>query len=118
MVEDEERLRRIIVRTLSRRGFEVWDAGTVADALTCCRTAPMAVLVLDVQLPDGSAWDVLAGIDACARPHVAVVLISAAAVGRARSCGFASATFLAKPFAIPDLIDAVERATADAACGG
>jgi PAS domain S-box-containing protein len=80
VVDDDEAKRYTIVRTLRRAGFEVVEGVSGGDGL---RLAPgVALLVLDVKLPDLDGYEVcrkLKGDPATA--HVPVLLLSATFVG-------------------------------------
>jgi CheY-like chemotaxis protein len=114
VVEDEETLRRILVRNLERYGYHVSEARTVAWAVDVSTSASPDVLVLDMNLPDGSGWDVLRQLTARGVSHPPVVAISAAPQQQAQLARFVPVTFLLKPF----LIDALLRAVAHAAAKG
>src|SRR5262249_10098066 len=113
VVEDEESVRRAIARNLEKRGNRVSEARTVAWGAQICDSDPPDVMVLDINLPDGSGWDVLREIEARHRPRPAVVVISAVPPSRTRMAEFAPLTFLPKPFSI----DALLRAVGNAAVG-
>ena len=53
IVEDEEIIRTTLREFLSSEGYEVAEAGTVAEALAVARERDFEVAVCDVQLPDG-----------------------------------------------------------------
>lgn len=110
VVEDEPALRRIIVRNLEQRGYRVEQADTVAAALGQCDAELPDVLVLDVNLPDATGWDVLRGLAERGLARPAVVALSAAPPTRSRLAEFQPLTFLPKPFPISALLRAVERA--------
>src|SRR5690242_771829 len=53
LIEDEELLRRILARNLTRRGHTVIGAASAAEAITALRSGGrFDVLLLDVNLPD------------------------------------------------------------------
>jgi DNA-binding response OmpR family regulator len=113
VVEDEEPLRRIIVRSLECRGYRVSEAGTVAGAVDRCDVDPPDLLVLDLNLPDGSGWDVLRQLAGSSVSRPAVVARSAALPGRQRRTARAATAFLEKPFPIDALLRAVAHAARD-----
>ena len=113
VVEDEEPLRRIIVRSLARCGYRVSDAGSVGRAVERCHVDPPDVLVLDLTLPDGSGWEVLRHVASAGMPRPAVIAISAAPPGRQQLAEFAPVAFLPKPFPVDALLRAIEHATHD-----
>jgi DNA-binding response OmpR family regulator len=110
VVEDEALLRRIIVRNVHLRGDRVSEARTVAWAFEVCTSDLPDVVVLDLNLPDGSGWDLLRRLRT-RTPHLpAVVGISAVPPSSRHVAEFGLASFLAKPFPIDALLRAVERA--------
>ena len=59
VVEDEAALRMIIRRNLERRGIAVTEARTAAEALAALGERTPDLLLLDINLPDRTGWDVL-----------------------------------------------------------
>ena len=57
IVEDKEAIRYSNARILKDAGFQVWEAGTGAEALSRVREGP-DLLLLDIQLPDMSGLQV------------------------------------------------------------
>ena len=64
VVEDEALLRGIIVRNLVSRGHAVREVASGAAALEALMTEIPDLLLLDINLPDCSGWDVLRGLAA------------------------------------------------------
>jgi DNA-binding response OmpR family regulator len=58
MVEDETSITEPLAEALDREGFATRVAGTVADALVEAAAELPDLVLLDVQLPDGSGYDV------------------------------------------------------------
>jgi CheY-like chemotaxis protein len=114
VVEDETQLRTILVRNLEHRGYNVREAASVAEALTACTAEMPDVLVLDINLPDATGWDVLRGLIARGGRRPAVIAASAVQPSRERLAEFSPVVFLPKPFPIGALLRAVERAAAEA----
>jgi len=110
VVEDEAPLRHILVLNLARRGYDVAEAATMSAAVDQCAAATPDVVVLDINLPDASGWDVLRGLAARRLPRPAIIATSAVPPARSRLAEFGPLTFLPKPFAIETLLRAVERA--------
>lgn len=77
VVEDEPVLRASMVRGLSKLpGVEVVDAGTVRDARELMRAYPPALLISDLDLPDGSGVEVASELERMGR-RVPVVFVTA-----------------------------------------
>lgn len=110
VVEDDESLRRIVTQHLRRLGFEVVESASAEDAAHALAEGirPDAVL-LDVNLPGDTGWDLLRGPalrDAGAPP---VVITSAGSVSPKRLAEFGCAGWLPKPFPLETLVDTLER---------
>lgn len=114
MVEDEAPLRRILTLNLVRRGYSVAEADTVAAALEALRAtdAPFDPLLLDLNLPDQTGWDVLRSLDARQAGHARVIVMTAVRPAQHRIDEFRPAAVLIKPFPIAALLRLVERVLA------
>jgi len=75
IVDDEEALAKVMVRTLRSRGFESDIALTAAQARQLLETSAYALVLLDVRLPDESGYGLLQELRTT-RPDTAVVMIS------------------------------------------
>ena len=103
VVEDETTLRRIIARNLTSRGIRVREAASAAEALRLAAESPPDLLLLDINLPDRSGWDVLRelrrrGIE------VPTIVVSAVQVSADRLREFRPLCYLPKPFPIESLL--------------
>ncbi|SRR5579885_1191616 len=107
VVEDEDLLRGIIVRNLASRGCAVREAASGAEALAALRAAPADLLLLDIDLPDRTGWDVLREL-AAAGQQVPTVVLSAVRVSPARLAEFRPLAYLRKPFPIEALLRLLE----------
>ena len=76
IVDDNAGFRRLARRLLEAEGFEVvGDAKDAGEALAVAADLEPDVVLLDVNLPDGSGFDVAARL-ASTRPDAAVLLTS------------------------------------------
>jgi DNA-binding response OmpR family regulator len=108
VVEDEEPLRRVIVRNLAARGHEVTGASTAGEALAALSTDDFDLMLLDIDLPDRTGWDVIREIRAMGR-DVPFVVVSAVRVSPERIAEFKPRAYLAKPFPLDALLRLVAR---------
>ena len=104
VVDDQPELRDMLARAFERESYRVTLAGTLAQARAALVRAPPNVVVLDVELPDGS------GVDLCrelrrGRALVPILLLTAHGEVRQRVEGLDAGAddFLPKPFAIAEL---------------
>src|SRR5690606_23780033 len=75
IVDDEKNIRTSLSRSLSIEGYRCDTTGSVKETVEAFPTNPYDLVMLDVQLPDGSGLDLLAEIKR-ARPDVPVLVMS------------------------------------------
>jgi DNA-binding response OmpR family regulator len=116
LVEDEPALRNVIARNLGSRGVRVREAATAAEAIAATTEEVPQLLLLDLNLPDRTGWDVLRDLS---RRHVSVptVIVSAVRVNQSRLEEFHPLAYLPKPFPIEALLRIVIGGKASAASG-
>lgn len=115
LVEDDEKLADVLTRAFNGNGFEATVASTGAGALDVMRhSRDVAAVVLDVMIPSPD------GVEVCrclrrASWHGPIVIISAldGPETRRRSRSSGADLFLAKPFRLTELLQAVTRLIED-----
>ena len=116
LVEDDDALRRILAGHLRRHGYDVIEVDSAEGAVEHLDSAPPPALVLlDINLPGGTGWDVLRSpvMQAAGRPPV--VVASAVTVSPRHLAEFGVEGYLPKPFPLETLLQTVERLLGDAA---
>jgi DNA-binding response OmpR family regulator len=110
IVEDDEGLRPILVRHLEARGFRVAEAASAEEAVARLRAGLVPALVLlDLNLPGETGWDLLRGDSLAGAGSPPVVVTTAITVNPRRLREFGVAGYLPKPFAMETLVATVER---------
>jgi DNA-binding response OmpR family regulator len=112
LVEDEAPLRRILTLNLARRGYTVAEADSVESADDALHAAPYPfdAIVLDINLPDQTGWDVLRHLrEAHAEHRPAIILATAVRPVQQRLNEFHPDAVLLKPFPIIALVRLLER---------
>lgn len=111
LVDDEFRSRSSL-RMLLQHHFPqvevVGEGQTVAESLSLVQTLQPELLLLDIMLPDGSAFDLLDLLDDL---PLKVIIISAFPEHSVRAFRYATLHYLVKPIDLRDLGDALARVT-------
>jgi DNA-binding response OmpR family regulator len=110
LVEDEPALRRVLARNLVARGLQVREAGTVAAALEAIAADRPDLLLLDINLPDRTGWDVMREMNRL-NTRVPTIVVSAVRVSQSRLDEFHPLAYLPKPFPIEALLRLVFNST-------
>ncbi len=103
IVEDEATLRRIIAINLSSRGLLVSEAGTAEAAVGAVTHDRPDLILLDINLPDRTGWDVLRELRS-RETEVPTIVISAVRANPSRLAEFHPVAYLPKPFPIEALL--------------
>jgi DNA-binding response OmpR family regulator len=110
LVEDDEALRRILAGHLRRNGYDVLEADSAERAAEAMALEPRpALVVLDINLPGGTGWDLLRAPSMQAPGRPPVVVASAVTVSPRRLAEFGVDGYLPKPFPLETLLQTVER---------
>jgi two-component system cell cycle sensor histidine kinase/response regulator CckA len=118
LVEDEERLRKLVRFTLEGQGYSVIEAGGGEAAMRLLTPdRPVDLLVTDLVMPGIDGRELATRVRAT-RPDTAVVFISGYVPDYRRVEGLAGAMFLPKPFTPLDLVKTVEKALRYAKASG
>ncbi len=127
VLEDDQRLRSVLVRGLHRSGHTVDVAGTVEEARWFVSETRHDVLILDVMLPDGDGFAFCRELRAAGDWSPVLMLTARDAVtDRVRGLDVGADDYLVKPFAFAELearLRALDRRgpidrPTSVACGG
>jgi DNA-binding response OmpR family regulator len=110
IVEDDEPLRSIVARHLRARGWVVVEATSAEEATLALADGPRPALVLlDINLPGETGWDLLRRGAVGGPGGPPVVVVTATTIGPRRLREFGVAGYLPKPFALETLLEVSER---------
>src|SRR5450830_860769 len=104
LVDDEPAISEVLSRALRRRGFEVRVETTGKDTLYAITEAVPDALVLDINLPDLTGWEVLRRLSPRDRERLPVIVFSASPLAPSRVSEFHPAGVLSKPFPVEALV--------------
>jgi two-component system phosphate regulon response regulator OmpR len=100
VVDDDERLRRLLVRYLSDHGFRVTAAADAAEARACLRSLRPDLMILDVTMPGETGLDLVDDLRRSGDTELPVLLLTARGAPEDRIAGFEAGAddYLGKPF--------------------
>ena len=108
LVEDENSLADVLARNLRARGYKVAVEETAEAAILSMAHDWPDAMVIDVNLPDYSGWEILRRLAEADRDRLRVVMMSAAPLSQKRIQEYRPAGALQKPFPIGALLHAIE----------
>src|SRR5512139_2414555 len=114
VVEDEANVRKLVTVNLSSRGYTVYEAKDVHQAVERLQTQTFDLIVLDIKLPDLTGWDLLAriatdtAIEFSGRVLVMTASVMDAQIDLERYPVVVEV--LVKPFSVAKLIAAIDHA--------
>src|SRR5688572_1077989 len=109
VVEDEEKLRRVVQLQLQSAGFEVEQAGTAEEGLRAAEHADL--IITDLRLPGMDGLELLATVRR-QNSHTPIIVITAfgSVETAVEAMKAGAADFLLKPFSLDHLMTVVDKA--------
>jgi CheY-like chemotaxis protein len=104
VVDDDANIREMLDMVLVSEGFEVVTAAHGAAALTLVDQIRPDVILLDMKMPVMDGWEFLRRYRQRPGQKVPVVVLTAAQDDKRRAADTGADAYIAKPFAIDDLI--------------
>ncbi len=115
LADDDAAIRMVLNQALTRAGYEVRPTGNMSTMWNWVSRGEGDLLITDVSMPDGNAFDIMPKIKKL-RPDLPMVVMSAQntfmTAIRANEVG--AYEYLPKPFDITEVLSVVARALADA----
>jgi DNA-binding NtrC family response regulator len=110
VVDDTPQTVEVIQRNLSSRGYEVFQAGDVAQAIELLDRTPVDLVITDLKMPRVSGMSLVRHVRENLNDTEVMMITGFASVGSAVEAVKAGAEdYLAKPFTDEELFAAVER---------
>jgi two-component system sensor histidine kinase ChiS len=103
LVDDEQPILTVLTRTLRAKGYQVRAVTNGMDALLALSEEIPDVMLLDINLPDLTGWEVLRRLSPTDRARVPVIVFSASPLAPSRVQEFRPAGVLVKPFPVEAL---------------
>jgi CheY-like chemotaxis protein len=110
LVEDHSQSRKATARLLGTLGYRVQTAEGFTDAVTRLNAEPFDLLISDIDLPDGSGWNLMKAAQS-KRPIKGLALSGySSEEDQRKSMETGFAAHLVKPITLQRLTEAIERA--------
>jgi len=111
IVDDEKNVRVFLRELLDQEGYEVFDAGSLAEAKNSIASKSPEVVILDLGLPDGSGHDLIPVIKENNKNTEIIVITAMGTVDNAvDSMRLGAYDFISKPFDTEKILMSCERA--------
>jgi DNA-binding NtrC family response regulator len=110
IVDDEEAQRTVLAGFLRKRGFEIVQAGCVADGLAAVGARAIDLVLTDLRMPGGTGLELLEGVRGL-NPDIPVVVMTAfgAVASAVDAMKRGAADYLTKPIDLDELEVLVAR---------
>jgi DNA-binding response OmpR family regulator len=110
VVEDDVKIRKLIVLYLQNEGYEVYEAGDGEEALDAFRKYDPCLVILDLMLPKVSGEEVCKSIRADLKEQIPIIMLTAKVEEQSRIEGLKSGAddYVTKPFSPGELVARVE----------
>ena len=109
VIEDDDAVREMLEMVLDSEGFEVVTAHHGAAAIAMLDEVEPSLILLDMKMPVLDGWEFLERYRRRPGAKVPVVVLTAAYDAARRAADVAADAYVAKPFAIDDLVRVIER---------
>src|ERR1700728_2662542 len=112
IVDDETGVREGLVRAVASRGYRTVAAASLADARAALEKEEIDCVLLDIRLKDGDGLDLLRELRAGKHRETPVIMATAFGDSERTIQAMKAGAFeyVTKPFDLPTLLDAVDRA--------
>lgn len=97
IVDDDPGFLQGLSEVVGREGFEVTGAGTLKQAREAIASSPPDIVLVDLQLPDGSGLDLLEDVDGAGAPEVVLITGHASVETAVEALRLGAADYLTKP---------------------
>ncbi len=115
LADDDAAIRMVLNQALTRAGYEVRPTGNISTMWNWVSRGEGDILITDVAMPDGNAFEVMPKIKKL-RPELPMIVMSAqnTFMTAIRASEVGAYEYLPKPFDITEVLSVVARALADA----
>jgi two-component system response regulator MprA len=76
LIDDEADIRETLRKKLEQNGFDVSEAGSVADGIAVIKQTPIDLIVVDLVMPTGHGSGLAYELKAIGRENIPVIILS------------------------------------------
>lgn len=112
IIDDENRTRDLIAKMINSFGLDVEAipaAGNVEEGIAAIEQHQPELVILDIQMPDGTGFDVLKAVP---KKNFEVIFVTAHEEFAIKAIKFSALDYILKPVDVEELRSAIERALA------
>lgn len=104
VIEDEEKLRKLVATYLKRENYQVFEAADGVEGINLFEDHPMDLVILDIMMPGYDGWTVCRRIRE--ESQVPVILLTARSEENDKLFGFelGADDYMTKPFSVKELM--------------
>lgn len=104
VVEDEERLRKVIVKYLANEGYQIIEAKDGKEALDYFYDEALDLIVLDIMMPEYDGWSVCRAVRK--ESEIPILMLTARSEESDRLFGFelGADDYVTKPFSMKEMV--------------
>ena len=114
-IEDEQQIRRFLHAALTTQGYDVVEAHTGRSGLAEAASRPIALIVLDLGLPDIDGLEVTAKLREFSQAPIIVLSARGQDRDKVAALDAGADDYLTKPFSVPELLARIRVALRHAA---
>ncbi|WP_422010576.1 response regulator [Roseateles sp.] len=103
VIEDEQRIRELLVTTLAAEGFAVHEAGSAGEGLAIAMTRRIDLYLVDLGLPDLDGQQLIRRLRAATQRPILVLSARASENDKVSALDMGADDYLVKPFSVPEL---------------
>ena len=105
IIDDDAHLRDSLAEVLELDGFECHQAGTAKEGVEAARRSNPQVVIMDIQLPDSSGFQICATLRKASRTTILIMMTGRFLSAEEKTQGFelGADEYITKPFDLQEL---------------
>lgn len=116
-VDDDTATRRLIKLILELEGVEVFEAANGPECLGVLRNQPIDLILLDINMPGMSGWDVMRALRSITSlATIPTIILSGERPNEQLTSELQPQGYISKPFEIDELISHVKKLLQNTCC--